>query len=517
MLRTILALRFLPGALLALLIVASATAQTPKLNKRPYKDTQNGYRFLTPADWDATPVKPEEKGLGLLYQMDGGRFGEVELYVFKLPPKGKDGERAKLESLLTLLFSKSTGFKKDDILEDEVEEISDLEARHRRWEGRYTYIDTWTFPLPEYDVALIYLVGMDHKHTKRWLQIFRRSARSFDVMEAEGTGEVAATSSYEDQLAFHQAEAERTPGWRALPTRSKNFIIKTSSDDDGFLKEVIERLELSRKLYERDFPPKGEFNHVSVVRVCGSRAEFQKYGGVGGGVAGYFNPGTIELVLYDAKETNRNATYAVMSHEAFHQYCYFLFEQSEAHRWFDEGHGDYYGGAEFKRGRAEITPQMPGGLDRLGVIREMVRQGTYAPIREHLNYSHREWQNQGPTNVSCYAQSWSIVYMLREGTLGNVSRKYWRKEYANIIPAYVKTLYEGFRDAYEDQRKEDLAEAQEKAGGKGRSVALSNKRRPLPPEVKARIWEEATAAAWSAIDFEEFEKSWTEYVIKGLK
>jgi hypothetical protein len=65
-------------------------------------------------------------------------------------------------------------------------------------------------------------------------------------------------------------------------------------------------------------------------------------------------------VLFDAVSVDRNMTYAVMSHEAFHQYCHFLFEQSEAHRWFDEGHGDYYGGVEFKGNKAVITSTMPG-------------------------------------------------------------------------------------------------------------------------------------------------------------
>ena len=55
----------------------------------------------------------------------------------------------------------------------------------------------------------------------------------------------------------------------------------------------------------------------------------------------------------------------VMRHEAFHQYCHFLFGQSEAHRWFDEGHADYYGGMKVTGSRGKITPKMPAGLDRL--------------------------------------------------------------------------------------------------------------------------------------------------------
>jgi hypothetical protein len=512
----ILSLLRVPLAVLAVaLFAASATAQTPKLSNRDYKDSQNGYRFQPPADWNATPIKPELQQLGLLYQMDTGRSG-LRMFVLKLAPKVKDGERPELEQRLDFLLL-SIGFKGKEVLEDEVMEIGGLEARHQQWEATSAYVDAWTFPLPEFDVALVYLVDGYERKYKRWLQLYRRSAKTFDLMEAEGVGEVSSSSSYEDQLTFHEAEAARTPGWRAVPTPSEKFIIKTSSDDDKFIKGVIERLELSRDLYERDFPPTEDFDHVSVVRVCASQEEFHRYGQTRPGVAGWFNPRTTELVLYDAKNTDRNATYSVMSHEAFHQYCHFLFGKSEAHRWFDEGHGDYYGGAEFKRGRAKITPQMPGGLDRLSVIREMIRSDSYAPIRLHLNFDHGEWQTQGPTNVSCYAQSWSIVYMLREGSLGRVSRKYWREEYAKIIPAYVETLNDGFRKAYAKERKERLAELEKEAGGKGRSVALDTGHVPLDKEIKEAIWETAVQTAWGGVNLDEFEESWRAYVIKGLK
>jgi hypothetical protein len=206
-----------------------------------------------------------------------------------------------------------------------------------------------------------------------------------------------------------------------------------------------------------------------------------------------------------------------MSHEAFHQYCHFLFGQSEAHRWFDEGHGDYYGGAEFKRGRAQITPRMPAGLDRLTVIREMIREQTYAPLKKHLNFNHPQWQSQGPSNVAPYSQSWSIVYMLRQGTLGKVPRKCWRDEYADIIPNYVRTLYAGYQEAYAEQRKERLKEAEGEAGGAGRSVALDGGRLPLSAEQKAEIWKKAFDASWGGIDLDQFEQDWVRYVTKDLK
>jgi hypothetical protein len=204
-------------------------------------------------------------------------------------------------------------------------------------------------------------------------------------------------------------------------------------------------------------------------------------------------------------------SYAVMTHEAFHQYCFYLFGQSEAHRWFDEGHGDYYGGAKFKGSRATITPKMPGGLDRLSVIREMVRTETYKPVEEHVNYNHGQWQSQGPSNVSCYAQSWSIIYMLRQGMLGKVNRKIWKQEYAEIIPKYVDTLYAGFQMAYEEIREARAG----KDDDEGEEEVIN--RFNLKPSQKQKIWTAAMEASWGQVDFEQFEEDWLTYIDKHLK
>jgi hypothetical protein len=504
------------GLAAGLLLAAPAAAGTPKLDHKSYVDEQNGYSFKPPSDWDATPILPELKSVGVLHRRSESRSGR-ELVVFKLEPSSKGGERPDLASHLDrVLQHEDFRFDREAVVEDEEVEISHLTVRHCTWQGQDRLFDGWTFPLADYDIGIVFMVASDEKDTRRWMQLFARSARTFEPVERADRLTVSDDSSYEELLAYHAAEAAQTPGWRALPTPSKKYIVKTSSDDDDFIDQVIERLELSRGLYEKDFPPSADFHHVSVVRICKTEEEFHRYGQTGGGVAGWFNPQTTELVLYDAKDIDRNFTYSVMSHEAFHQYCHFLFEQSEAHRWFDEGHGDYYGGAEFKRGHATITPHMPGGLDRIGEIREMIREGTYAPLEKHLNFDHQHWQSQGPTNVSCYAESWSIIYMLRQGMLGRVSRKCWREEYADIIPNYLQTLLKGYHDAYEEERAKRRKEAEDKAG-EGRTVALTNDRIQLSDDKRNEIWKAAMDASWGKIDMEQFEKDWTLYVVKELK
>ena len=70
-------------------------------------------------------------------------------------------------------------------------------------------------------------------------------------------------------------------------------------------------------LFEGDFPPATPIKSVSVVRICATRDEFSSYGQTRPGVAGYFNPGSEELVLFFEKG-QLEETFGVMTHEAFH-------------------------------------------------------------------------------------------------------------------------------------------------------------------------------------------------------
>lgn len=527
------------AALAALIPFTLATpAEAQKVGKTWHEDPHWGFKFKPLDDYKPVPIQSRGRETALVNKFDGDQAitrthdgtmvnVKLDLLIYALTEEeseeeeeGRTTAKSRREDVAEHLARQFMGFEKDLIGkpdEDDTVSINRIDVRHRTWKidnSRYDlWIDTWNFPLDHADICLVYTTVPDDADD--YMRQFYRSARTFREIERVVSEKIELTkgASYEDQLKRAQQECSRTPGWRALETPSKKYIVKTSSEDDDFVEEVIERLEKSREIYERDFPPPESFDDVSIVRICSNQAEFHQYGGTGGGTAGWFSPATTELVLYDALNIDRNMTFAVMSHEAFHQYCHFLFDQSEAHRWFDEGHGDYYGGIEFRGRRAEVSPQMPGGLDRLTVIRQMVRDESYKPLWEHVNYDHGEWQTQGPSNVSCYAQSWSIVYFLRQGALGDVHRACWESEYADIIPNYVKTLHQGFLEAYDELRTERA----ERAGGQLSDEDADVNRFHLPPGKKDEIWEKATAASWGQIDMEEFEENWLLYIDKYLK
>lgn len=569
------------------MVTFAPSASAQKVEKKFFEMPEYGFRFKGLEDFKRIPPQENEKEFGIVGKMEGKevgipikgsgvynfnvginiyRFADQELDIKVNDKKDKiDIERLKLEDYVGMSFR---GVNSKDTLIDETFKVSKtLNARHRQWmgsvydgDGKFL-LDCYSFDLPDADVHVVYSVP--DKHRKKWEKFFQKSIKTFELIEVVENNVDPDKMTYEELLAWHDTNQRDVGGWRAVPSPSKRYIIKTDSDDKDFINDVIARLEKSRDLFEVDFPPKEDFRHVSIVRVCSTEEIFHSYGSTSPGVAGWFSPASTELVLYDGKNRNRNMTYSVMTHEAFHQYCFFLFHKSEAHRWFDEGHGDYYGGAKMGRSMnspMEITNQMPAGLDRLSVIREMVRTKTYAPISEHLNYNHSQWQNQGPTGVSCYAQSWSIIYFLRQGSLGKVPSKVWRPEYATIIPNYIATLSQEYIEAYARARKEALkkkggktsgdkpkeedpgkAEPGGDDSGKGTdgedgapgkdgedgggaseddgeeiSVVIGNDDIFISEREKKKIWEKSIEASWGQVDLDQFERDWLAYVTDHL-
>ncbi len=509
----------LAGLVLACAALApNAFAQRGDIERRAFEDQVDGYRLKPPKGWDVVPVPPDERQLGLALQLDS-RDGKDPLaghfrVVVVDDEATFDGWCARL---LQQTLREAVEFADEKPALDERELVAGLPAWHRRWLLHRVHLDTWLVERGPKKLGVLATVSDEDAYARSWLVTFERAARSLEVFEPR-TVPRGAGSTYAEKLEAARLEAERTKGWHVVPTPSQDFILTTSSDNTKFIAEVIERLEKSRAVFELDYPPPADFSHVSIVRVCAGEEEFHRYGKTGGGVMGWFNPASTELVLFDAKDVDRNMSYAVMTHEAFHQYCHFLFGRSEAHRWFDEGHGDYYGGLKFEGNKAKITARMPGGLERLSGIREMIQLGTAVPLEKHLNFDHQQWQSQGwpESNTAGYEQSWSIVFMLRQGMLGNVNSKVWRKEYAEILPHYIDALRKGFELAYQEER-DKRAQAAGQDGTQTNSAVIELDSDDLGEKTVARIWKEAMAASWGQIDLERFEQDWQLYVRKYLK
>ncbi|MDH3592056.1 MAG: hypothetical protein OER88_09265, partial [Planctomycetota bacterium] len=207
-------------------------------------------------------------------------------------------------------------------------------------------------------------------------------------------------------------------------------------------------------IYEKLFPPTREVKSISVVRVCKDRAEYHRYGGPGGS-AGYWSPGDEELVFYQDK-SNKKDSLRVLYHEAFHQYIHYAVGKVAPHSWFNEGHGDYFAGHNYRSGkfRSDVFRW------RTGIIANALSRKTYVPLDKFLKYTQGEYYaNPG----LCYAQGWSFVYFLREVERRKI-KKY--KKYYGLLDRYFEAIKRNVKTVKE-KAIEGLDEPPDGGGGDG--------------------------------------------------
>ncbi|MFQ5845295.1 MAG: hypothetical protein ACE5JG_09950, partial [Planctomycetota bacterium] len=124
-------------------------------------------------------------------------------------------------------------------------------------------------------------------------------------------------------------------------------------------------------------------------------------------------------------------------HEAFHQYIHYAVGDVAPHSWFNEGHGDYFAGHNYRSHKFRAAPFRW----RTGIIANAIAQKTYVPLLDFLKYTQGEYySNPG----LCYAQGWSLVYFLREVERRRIKKykKYWGvlDRYFEAIKRNVKTV-----------------------------------------------------------------------------
>ncbi|MFY9346051.1 MAG: hypothetical protein WAT39_26410 [Planctomycetota bacterium] len=195
-----------------------------------------------------------------------------------------------------------------------------------------------------------------------------------------------------------------------------------------------------------------------VFRLCATYEQFQKYGQSPPGVVGWFSPMSKELVVFlgGDKMMGQGATETVTYHEGWHQYADFYFDHPQTarrgslHRWFDEGHGDYFG--SFRWGQQGW--KYVGSKMRYADCKQMVRQGDYVPFRDIVHWDRQRFYAKNAPYY--YAQAYSMVDFLRRGD----KEKGWDARWGEALDMYRKvilvhgqsklasdTAFRGFTDA----------------------------------------------------------------------
>ncbi len=182
---------------------------------------------------------------------------------------------------------------------------------------------------------------------------------------------------------------------------------------------------------------KGEVPY-SVFRLCATYEQFQKYGGTRGGVVGWYSPKSKELVVFlgGDKMMGDGATETVTYHEGWHQFADLYFHPPESpkratlQRWFDEGHGDYFGSHRWGSSGWKYT----GSKMRYSSCKQMVRQGDYVPFKEIVTWGMRRFY--GAKAAYYYAQAFSMIDFLRRGEKSSG----WNPKWGEILEMYRRVV-----------------------------------------------------------------------------
>jgi hypothetical protein len=337
---------------------------------------------------------------------------------------------------------------------------------HLQWQ--YSDVDkdegdelTWysvagVYDFPARQIALVATAPVTGKHDKKpkdtllkWLQTMVDSVEPVEAKDPANDAEDAAKEKYADtaekqvELGKAKANIANMKGWDFFTM--PHYIVLYSWDPERadkrrpaymFAKDLVDKLEDVRTLYEHEYPPHEKMLHLySILRVCNNLGEFMKYGDSPRGVVGWFSPHSKELVVFDDKDKyfGDKDMVATTFHEGWHQYANTYFSDDvELHRWFDEGTGDYFGSFS-RRGSSWVYTVDKGR--RMGIL-EQVRRGDYVPLRDIVRWNKDKFY--GPRAVDYYAEAYSFIDFLHRGP--EVLGKRFDPSWANILDNYRQTM-----------------------------------------------------------------------------
>jgi hypothetical protein len=520
-------------------------------------DVDLGFKIKSPKDWDYIPPQPDENQLvgkftprlNKHYTLSGGDYLFLDAFLVKFDRRESDSKRAydydeALDKYADRCFNGVSSVRRSETKDLKVDKVPSKEvlytARTRGGSDVHVYAMQYFFS-EDLVVAYLFVGPADKKKWRKWESVYKtlgKSMRRLEIKEIDVGETKEGDSAYRSsKRAALIKDMRAKPGWQLVET--ENYFIVTSSDDRGFLRELEMRLEAIRKVYgetypvadaqrfraraakrlaeaakaraeeegeeegeERDAevgrsktsgPSPMELSRCSVVRVCSSRGEYGEYGGPPGS-AGYWNFRDEELVLYDDQGGGgRRNTWAVLNHEAFHQYIFYFYGNLAPHSWYNEGTGDVFSGYQLKGGRFTLKP-----FDwRVQTIREAIKLEKYVPLKDLVNFTQGEYYGQNDYNVGGgqnYAQGWSLVYFLRTG---KKKAQGWNEDWDSILDDYLIALNEEWLEIrIEEGIAEDAPfwEVQEAQGA-------------------AR--EKAVERAFAGVDWEEMTASWERYTLKS--
>ncbi len=147
-----------------------------------------------------------------------------------------------------------------------------------------------------------------------------------------------------------------------------------------------------------------------VVKIYRSHEEFMLKTGMGGGVGGFYNPGSQNVTAYHGTFGLTGTTFTVLAHEGTHAFQgKKLARMANYPNWFIEGMAVYFGDGsklDYKKKKL-VTGLIP--RDRLFHIQDKIKGGTHTELSKLGGLPRNRF---GGTH---YADSWAVMHYLING------------------------------------------------------------------------------------------------------
>lgn len=330
-----------------------------------------------------------------------------------------------------------------------------------------------------------------------WRDIVEDMARTLERIELGASDQTSSEETFTNAGFRDRVRSKLVKGWEAYDT--EHFIFVTNTRNKGLIKDILADLELMRLAYIARFPPAPGVDLdqvISAVRFCETMADYEAYGGPPG-TGGYWNFVDEELVLVDVQTLDKDilknnpnlkniGVLDILYHEAMHQYFFYANGHLAPASWFNEGYGEYFGGAKPNRHKGEIR-KIDRNRFRMAWIKRSQGHGRWPDLRAFLKMSQGEFY--GPSSLQNYAFAWSFCYFLEEQREDPKGNKAW----AAIPDNYLKNL----REATNRKREE---------------LGIDDKNKEWLVAWTNELQDAAYEATFAGIDLAELEKAWIEAI-----
>ena len=470
-----------------------------------HSDKTHGFSFVTPKEFASIAIEPTERRIVALYQKETkdytsrGTYFHSKLELLRFGERsGKVPTGAEIQGWFESRFKwepgKARGVK-----------IAGVKTTERTYErGDYRYL---LVIIPMEDAVFAFLGTALENGFDRAKKLFSKSSRSFKRIEKRVA--TAATSDDPQEAFLQEQIAKLPPGWESK--RSPRYLYLFNAEKK-FVNVVAKQIESMRDEYEELFPSPEPIEAVSIVRVTGNEDEYHAYGG-SPNTNGYWSASNRELVLFERRP--QEMTLETLNHEAFHQYIYYQAGELAPHSWYNEGHGDYFGGAKMSRsyrvtgyGPRRYTQRHPVVKEarRLTKAGKSTDEGGLIPLQTLCGWTQRQFY--GSQRSLAYAQGWALVFWLRE------SKKKLDPKHAKILPSYLGHLLDARFAVAETTMAEARAAADRRIQGASKEMSSdpTDYFDDINRDTVQQLAFEKTFGGWKGEDWAAFEDAFGSFV-----